>query len=293
MYDAYSGQYKAAELLDRGREDLAERLINEGKLDRKSAYYAADQVLLWADRITSGEVRPPASEIDDRQPDRDWSERQKTIGFIGLGIMGSRMAANLLAAGNDLVVYNRHMEKADDLVEGGATVLGSPAEVGRQADLLITMLATPEAVEEVALGADGFLDQMSLGSVWVDSSTVNPSFVQRMAGEAARRGVHYLEAPVAGTKGPAEQGELTFFIGGQAETLELCRPYLDKMGKAVHHMGGHGAGASMKMLFNLLLGQSMLAFAEALALGQALGLEQARLLETLVGGPVVAPFVSV
>jgi len=215
-----------------------------------------------------------------------------TIGFIGLGIMGSRMAANLLKHDVDLVVYNRTQARADDLLRQGAAWADTPAEVSGQVDVLFTVVAHPDAVRQVALGQDGFLDHLPPDALWVDCSTVNPSFSRAMAAEAAQRGVRFLDAPVAGTKQPAADGTLLFLVGGDAEDVETCRPYFDMMGREVIHLGPQSAGTSMKMIANLLLGISMLAFSEALVLGEALGLPRDRLLDALVGSPVVAPFIQ-
>jgi 3-hydroxyisobutyrate dehydrogenase-like beta-hydroxyacid dehydrogenase len=215
------------------------------------------------------------------------------IGFIGLGLMGSRMAANLLRrAGYDLVVYNRTRAKADSVLDLGATWAETPAQLGEQVDLLFTMLAHPEAVRQTALGDQGFLDALPSGALWVDCSTVNPSFSRAMAEQAQERGIRFLDSPVAGTLGPAAEGELLFLVGGDAEDIEACRPLLEVMGRKVVHVGGHGQGTGLKMVFNLLLGEAMLAFSEALVLGQSLGIPRDSLLDALLGSAVVAPFLK-
>jgi 3-hydroxyisobutyrate dehydrogenase-like beta-hydroxyacid dehydrogenase len=214
------------------------------------------------------------------------------IGFIGLGIMGSRMAANLQEEGHGLVVHNRTQAKADSLVEKGARWANSPAAVARQIEILVTMLANPEAVSQMALGQDGFLNALERGSLWLDCSTVNPSFSQQMAKEASARQVRFVDAPVAGTKGPAQAGELLFLAGGDAGDVEACQPLFEAMGRRVIHVGGHGKGTALKMVFNLALGEAMLAFSEAAVLGQSLGIPLETVLDALVGSPVVAPFLS-
>lgn len=211
------------------------------------------------------------------------------LGFIGLGIMGSRMAANLLKSGQPLAVYNRTPEKARTLREAGAGWADSPSALAAQSDVLFTMLATPDAVEESALGETGFIKAMRPGTLWVDCSTVNPSFSRRMAAAASQAGMRALDAPVAGSKGPAENGQLLFLVGGDAADVEACQPYFKVMGRQVIHAGDHGAGSAFKMVFNLLLGQSMIAFAEALVLGESLGLARDLLFDSLTGAIVVAP----
>ena len=136
--------------------------------------------------------------------------------------MGSRMAANLQRAGHELVVYNRTQAKADELVENGAVRAQSVEEVAKQCRLVFTMLATPEAVEEVAVGPDGFLRALPGNSLWVDCSTVNPSFSQKMGHIARKMGQRFLDAPVSGSLVPAEKGELIFLVGGDAAEILLA-----------------------------------------------------------------------
>jgi 3-hydroxyisobutyrate dehydrogenase-like beta-hydroxyacid dehydrogenase len=214
------------------------------------------------------------------------------IGFIGLGIMGSRMAANLQKRGHCLVVFNRTREKADPLVAQGAIWADSPAALAPDVEVIFTMLAHPGAVEEAALGKDGFLPQLRPGQIWIDCSTVNPSFSRRMAAEARARGIRFLGAPVSGSKGQAALAKLTFLAGGDASDLETCRILLECMGKRIIHCGGPGMGASLKMVMNQLLGTVMAAFAEGLVLGESLGLSREILFEALLGGPAAAPFLA-
>jgi 3-hydroxyisobutyrate dehydrogenase-like beta-hydroxyacid dehydrogenase len=214
------------------------------------------------------------------------------IGFIGLGIMGSRMAANLQKHGHSLVVFNRTRAKAQSLINNGATFAESPAKVGEQVDVLFTMLAHPDAVEQAALGANGFLSHLKPNALWVDCSSVNPSFSKKMAAEAAGRQVHFVDAPVTGSAPVAADAKLIFWVGADPADLERIRPLLLCMGSKIVHTGGHGTGTSMKMVINLLLGTGMAAFAEAMALGQGLGLSSKTLLDSLLGTPVVAPFLA-
>src|SRR5438552_13621320 len=213
-------------------------------------------------------------------------------GFIGLGIMGSRMAANLQKRGHSLVVFNRTREKAESLVAGGATLAGSPAALASQVELIFTMLAHPEAVEEAALGKEGFLSHLAPGQMWVDCSTVNPSFSRTMAAEAHAHRIRFLGAPVTGSKTEAALGKLVFWIGGELADLEACRPLLECMGTRIVHAGGPGLGAALKMVMNQFLGTVMAAFAEGLILGESLGLPREVLFGSVLGGPVAAPFLA-
>jgi 3-hydroxyisobutyrate dehydrogenase/glyoxylate/succinic semialdehyde reductase len=214
------------------------------------------------------------------------------IGFIGLGIMGSRMAANLQKHKHSLIVSNRSREKADPLVAEGATWADSPAALAPQVEVVFTMLAHPNAVEEAALGKDGFLSHLGPGRMWVDCSTVDPSFSRKMAAEAQARGIRFLGAPVTGSKVPAALAQLTFWVGGESADLEAGRPLLECMGNKIVHCGGQGMGASLKMVMNQLLGTIMATFAEGLVLGEGLGLSHEILFEALFNGPLAAPFLA-
>nr|WP_275656878.1 NAD(P)-dependent oxidoreductase [Sporolactobacillus pectinivorans] len=215
--------------------------------------------------------------------------RQQMIGFIGIGIMGSRMAGRLQNAGESLVVYNRTKSKANPLIEKGAKWAESPRTVGEQADIIFTMLATPQAVDAVAYGEDGLLNGLKPGSLWVDSSTINPAHSIKLAQAASDKGIHFLDAPVAGSTAPAENGELIFFVGGDAKDVETVRPLLNIMGKSVQHKGANGSGTAMKLVNNLMLGQTVAAFSEAVAFGESLGLEKEALIQSLLSGPTAAP----
>jgi 3-hydroxyisobutyrate dehydrogenase-like beta-hydroxyacid dehydrogenase len=216
--------------------------------------------------------------------------RAQNIGFIGLGIMGSRMAANLQKHDYQLVVFNRTRVKAERLSKQGMRVVESPVEVAAQTDVLFTMLSEPEAVEETALGSNGFLDRLGPNSTWIDCSTVNPSFSKRMAAEARQRRVRFLDAPVSGSAAIAADGKLVFWVGGEESDLEKVRPLLLCLGNRIVHVGPHGAGSAMKLVVNLLLGAGMGAFAEATTLGESLGLQRGAIFDALNGMPQVAPF---
>jgi 3-hydroxyisobutyrate dehydrogenase/glyoxylate/succinic semialdehyde reductase len=214
------------------------------------------------------------------------------IGFIGLGLMGIRMANNLLDKGNELIVYNRTRDKAEILIKKGAVFAESPSEVGKQVDIIFTMLSDPSAVEEVAFGENGFLNKFKQNSLWIDCSTVNPSFTKSTAAKVKKLNIRFIDAPVAGTTIPAEKGELIFFVGGDKKDVEEIYPFLELMGKKILYLGDNGKGTSMKMVINLILGQAMIAFSEGLVLGESLGFTKEDLYNILLGGPVAAPFLS-
>jgi 3-hydroxyisobutyrate dehydrogenase len=204
-----------------------------------------------------------------------------TVGLIGLGLMGKPMALNLLKAGFPLVVWNRTRARADDVVKAGARLAASPREAASQVDVLITIVSDPPAVEEVLWGKEGALAGLRKGSVLVDSSTVSPELARRTAAACAERGVGYLDAPVTGGTWGAEKGELVFMVGGETETLKRVEPVLGVMGKRWFHLGPHGAGQTVKLAMNLILGLQVEAFAEALALALRGGVAGERLVEVL------------
>ena len=185
--------------------------------------------------------------------------------------------------GNSLIVYNRTQEKANELVEHGATLADSVSEVAKQSDIIITMLSTPEIVLEIAEGETGILQNAKPNALWINSSTINPSAAKHFGALTTQHNLRYLDAPVAGTKGPAETGELLFLTGGNETDLQEASPLLDIMGKKTLHLGAVGAGSSMKMLINQLLGQQMVAFAGSFVHGNSNGNCARNLVQCIVG----------
>ncbi|MGC1831329.1 MAG: NAD(P)-dependent oxidoreductase [Candidatus Acidiferrales bacterium] len=216
-----------------------------------------------------------------------------TIGFIGLGLMGKPMARNLLKAGFPLVVWNRTAAKADDLVREGAKLAANPREAAAQADVLITIVSDPPALEDVLWGADGALEGLRRGSVLVDSSTVTPDLERRAAAACAERGLDFLDAPVTGGTWGAEKGELVFMIGGKAEVLERVKPVLSAMGQKFFLLGPNGAGQTVKLAMNLLMAVEVDALAESLALVAAAGIPGERFVEVMQSGMGRAPVLDV
>jgi 3-hydroxyisobutyrate dehydrogenase/glyoxylate/succinic semialdehyde reductase len=192
-----------------------------------------------------------------------------------------------------MVVFNRTRERAEPLLAEGVRWADSPAELASQVEVVFTMLAHPAAVEEAVLGQAGFLSRLAPGQMWIDCSTVNPSFSRKMAAESQAHGIRFLGAPVSGSKEMAAAAKLTFLVGGEAGDLETCRPLFACMGNKIIHCGGQGMGASLKIVMNQLLGTVMAAFAEGLVLGESLGLSRKLLFEAFLSGPAAAPFLSV
>ncbi|MDQ0207705.1 3-hydroxyisobutyrate dehydrogenase-like beta-hydroxyacid dehydrogenase [Alkalicoccobacillus murimartini] len=211
------------------------------------------------------------------------------IGFIGLGIMGENMARRMLESGQDLIIHNRTKDKATALLEKGAIWADSPAEVAQKADIVFTMLTTPSVVESVIYGEQGLLSGLSNNTLWVDTSTVKPAYSEKWAKDAKDQGGRFVDAPVAGSKGPAEQGKLHFLVGGKKQDIEEITPLLEVMGQSVQHMGDVGKGSATKLAVNLTLVQSMASFAEAVSFGESVGLDRAQLADLLLMLPTTAP----
>lgn len=212
------------------------------------------------------------------------------VAFIGLGIMGSRMAANLLKNGVDLTVWNRTSSITEPLRDQGAKVALTLDEAVANKDIVFSMLSTPQVLNQLAFGEHGFVKSMKPDALWVDCTTVNPSFSEKSSENAKAMGIRMLEAPVAGTKPHAQNAELTFFVGGLNSDLNEVKPLLEMMGKKVLHVGEAGKASALKVLVNSLLGQSMLIFAETVILGEKMGLEKEFLLNLLPNLVVSAPF---
>ncbi len=204
-----------------------------------------------------------------------------TVGFIGMGLMGRPMAANLLKAGFPVVVWNRTASHAQAVVKQGARLVASAREAAAAADVLITIVSDPPALEEVLWGAQGALEGLRKGSTYLDSSTVAPSLARRIGAACTDRGVKFLDAPVTGGTWGAEKGELIFMVGGNAETLKDAEPVLSAMGKRWFHLGPNGAGQTIKLAMNMILALQVDALAEALALVQGAGLSGEKLVEVM------------
>jgi 3-hydroxyisobutyrate dehydrogenase-like beta-hydroxyacid dehydrogenase len=206
------------------------------------------------------------------------------IAFLGLGQMGGPMAARLLDAGHDLTVWNRTRERAAPLAERGAVVASTPGEAGAGVEIAVTMLATPEALEQVVLGEDGLASAMGPGQVLIDMSTVGPQTVRQVVA-GLPDGVVLVDAPVRGSVSQATEGTLEIFAGASDRDFERVRPLLESLGTA-RHAGGPGSGAALKLVVNLALGAAIVAVGEALALGDALSLPRDMVLDVLAGSPL-------
>jgi 3-hydroxyisobutyrate dehydrogenase-like beta-hydroxyacid dehydrogenase len=205
------------------------------------------------------------------------------LAFCGLGRMGAPMAARLLEAEHDLVVWNRTHERADPLVERGARRASSPAEAARGAEAVITMLATPDAVRQVLSDAGAGL---APGATIIEMSTIGPDAVREVR-DRLPEGAEMLDAPVLGSVPQATDGTLAIFVGGPDDAYRRWTPVLEELGRP-RHVGPSGSGAAMKLVANSTLGAIQAALGEALALADALGLDQSAVLDVLSESPIGA-----
>ncbi|GAA2998950.1 NAD(P)-dependent oxidoreductase [Microbacterium aurantiacum] len=217
-----------------------------------------------------------------------------TIGFIGLGNMGSGMTKNLQAAGYPLVVTDLRRESAEALLAGGAQWASTPREVASASDIVITMLPTPKHVGAVASGADGLIAGLADGGTWVDMSTSVPEVLDGIRRSETHRGLRILDAPVSGMSVGAANGMLQIFIGGEAEDVARLRPVFEAMGdpERILHVGGYGAGYAVKLMINQLWFSHLVATAEVLSVGVAAGVDLGVLRDALVASPANSTFVS-
>jgi 3-hydroxyisobutyrate dehydrogenase len=216
-----------------------------------------------------------------------YHDSTRTIGFIGLGHMGSHMVPRLIAAGYHVTVYDRTREKAQAIQ--GATVAETPREAAAHSEVVISIVTDDAALDEVMLGPDGVLAGTHAGSVLIDMSTVSPRASRHLFQEARARGVAMIDAAVAGSVPQVEQGSLLIFVGGEQETYECCQPILGILGQSSFYLGPSGMGTTMKLVVNTLLGLGMQALAEAIALGEKAGLAKDVLLDVLGQTAVLTP----
>lgn len=204
------------------------------------------------------------------------------IGFIGLGIMGRGMAANLVAAGHDVVVWNRTRSKAESL--DGVEVADSPAAVGAACPVVMLCVSDTPDVIEVVEGENGLLGTLREGSLVVDHSTISPSATTRLAATVGGRGAAWIDAPVSGGSEGAERGTLSIMVGGAAADVDRARPYMEAYGTTITHVGPVGAGQTVKLVNQALVVVNQLAASEALLLAQAAGVDLAAALAAVEGG---------
>src|ERR1700722_1096092 len=214
------------------------------------------------------------------------------VAILGLGIMGGGMAANWLAKGFEVSVWNRTASKAQALAAKGAKVAATPRDAAQGADFIFAMVSDDEASRNVWLGPDGGLAGAKSDAIGVESSTLTPDWVRELGRQAHAKGCGFLDAPVGGSRPAAEAGELRFFVGGDPQTYEAARPALAAVGSKMDLLGPLGAGATWKLINNQLAAGQIAALAEALAVAKKAGFKDEQISELLLGGAPASPIVK-
>ncbi|MEB3749369.1 NAD(P)-dependent oxidoreductase [Geobacillus sp. FSL W8-0032] len=208
----------------------------------------------------------------------------KTIGFIGLGVMGKSMARHLLKAGYPLLVYTRTKEKANDLLAEGAAWKETVADLAREADVVMTMVGYPRDVEQVYFGEAGILENARQGTYVIDMTTSTPTLAQSIYEAAKRKGIHALDAPVSGGDIGAREGTLTIMVGGDEDVFLACKPILERLGTNIILQGKAGAGQHTKMCNQIAIATNMIGVCEAIAYAKRAGLDPFKVLESIAKG---------
>ena len=212
------------------------------------------------------------------------------IAALGTGIMGAAMARNLISAGMEVRAWNRTREKAEPLADDGAKVADTPAEAAEGAGFVLTMLSDADAVAEAVDGEDGALSTLPDDGVWLQMSTVGTEGHERLAELADERGVFYVDAPVLGTREPAEQGQLIVLASGPEEVQERCQPVFDAVAANVLWLGPAGAGSRLKLVTNNWIVGILGVLAETISLAEATGVDPSQFLQVIEGGPLGLPY---
>jgi 3-hydroxyisobutyrate dehydrogenase-like beta-hydroxyacid dehydrogenase len=208
----------------------------------------------------------------------------KSIGFIGLGIMGAPMATNLLKKGYSVTIYNRTSTKTDEFQRLGADIVSTPADVARSVDVLFTMVSDNQAIEDIFFGDEGIMYGIRPGLIIFDCSTVSPELSIRLHTELAEHYAEFFDAPVTGSKTNAIEGTLVFMVGGKAELLEEHKSILLDMGKAVYSMGGSGTGTRTKLALNTIVAINLVGFIEGLSIASKSGIDLEAFIELVQSG---------
>ncbi len=214
------------------------------------------------------------------------------VGFVGLGVMGSRMVKRLLDAGYPVTGYNRTKSKAGWLLEAGMKWADTPRAVAESADVTISMIANTAALQAVAGGVDGIVAGLAPGKVYVDMSTVSPAASRELAAQVASKGAHMLDAPVSGSVSTLEEGKLSIMVAGDKSACERVLKILQAIGPKVTHVGRNGLAVSMKIATNLSLAAQMLAFSEGVLLAEKSGISRETAVEVLLNSVIASPMVK-
>jgi 3-hydroxyisobutyrate dehydrogenase len=214
------------------------------------------------------------------------------LGYVGLGVMGSAIARRLLDAGHAVHVWNRTREKAEPLLEAGATWTSSPREAAERSEIVFTMVTNTAAVQAVTEGDDGILAGLGAEKIYVDMSTASPANTRALAERVAECGAEMLDAPVSGTSITVEQGKASLMVGGPDAAFERARPVLEAIAPRLFHMGPNGSAVTMKIAINLSLAVQMLAFSEGVLLAEKTGIPREAAVEAMLGSVMSSPMVA-
>jgi 3-hydroxyisobutyrate dehydrogenase-like beta-hydroxyacid dehydrogenase len=214
------------------------------------------------------------------------------LGFVGLGVMGSRMVRRLLAAGHRVTGYNRTKSKAQWLLDAGMKWGETPRSVAEAADITFSMVTNTEALEAVTGGADGIIAGLSAGKIYIDMSTVSPAASREIAEQVKSKGAKMLDAPVSGSVITLEEGKLSIMVGGDRDALQRALPVLEAIGPKVTHVGRNGLAVSMKIATNLSLAVQMLALSEGVLLAEKSGIARETAVEVLLNSVIASPMVK-
>ncbi|ABS73735.1 MULTISPECIES: NAD(P)-dependent oxidoreductase [Bacillus] len=208
----------------------------------------------------------------------------KTVGFIGLGVMGNSMASHILEAGYPVLVYTRTKQKAEEILNKGAVWQETVKDLSEKADIIITMVGYPSDVEEIYLGENGILRHAKEGAFVIDMTTSKPSLAKKIAEKAKEKSIHALDAPVSGGDIGARNGTLAIMAGGEKEAFEACLPLFSVMGENIQYQGPAGSGQHTKMCNQIAIAAGMVGVAEAMAYAEKSGLNPEQVLKSITTG---------
>ena len=214
------------------------------------------------------------------------------LGYVGLGVMGGRVADRLLTKGHAVTGYNRTRSKAQWLIDRGMKWADSPRAVAEAADVVFVKVTDSAALEAVANGPDGVLSGIGTGKLLIDMSTVSPAVSRALAARVRERGADMVDAPVSGSVTTLEQGKLSMMVGGERATFDRVKPLLEDIGPKVTYVGGNGLAVSMKIAVNLSLAVQMLAFSEGVLLAEKSGIDRKTAVEVLTNSVIASPMVQ-
>jgi 3-hydroxyisobutyrate dehydrogenase len=212
------------------------------------------------------------------------------VGFLGMGLMGSRMARNLARKGFAVTVWNRTRARAEELVADGAKVAGTPAELMGEVDVACTCLSTPAVLEEAVAGKEGLFQRARAGQLFIDFSTISPTLARSLESRANALGVDFVESPVTGSKNGAEKGTLLLMVGGTVEAVARCAPVFAAVGEKAIHCGPVGAAAQVKLAGNALIASMLEGLSEGMLLASKAGVDPAKLLEVVQASGFRSPY---